>query len=84
MAGHSKWSNIKGRKNAQDAKRGKIFQKLSREIYVAAKSGGPDPDSNPSLRLALDKAKSANMPNILFSGQLKRQPQQVKAKTMMK
>ncbi|MBO0476523.1 YebC/PmpR family DNA-binding transcriptional regulator [Vagococcus sp. DIV0080] len=63
MAGHSKWNNIKQRKGAQDAKRGKIFQKLSREIYMAAKSGGPDPASNPSLRLVLDKAKSANMPN---------------------
>ena len=63
MAGHSKWNNIKQRKGAQDAKRGKIFQKISREIYMAAKSGGPDPSSNPSLRLVLDKAKSANMPN---------------------
>lgn len=72
MAGHSKWSNIKGRKNAQDAKRGKIFQKLSREIYVAAKSGGPDPDSNPSLRLALDKAKSANMPNDIVQRAIKK------------
>ncbi len=63
MAGHSKWNNIKGRKGAQDAKRGKIFQKLSREIYVAAKSGGSDPSVNPSLRLVLDKAKTANMPN---------------------
>ena len=62
MSGHSKWHNIQGRKNAQDAKRGKIFQKLSREIYMAAKSGGPDPSGNPSLRLVLDKAKSANMP----------------------
>lgn len=63
MAGHSKWNNIKQRKGAQDAKRGKIFQKLSREIYMAAKSGGSDPASNPSLRLVLDKAKAANMPN---------------------
>ncbi|MBP1047827.1 YebC/PmpR family DNA-binding transcriptional regulator [Enterococcus sp. BWM-S5] len=63
MAGHSKWKNIQGRKNAQDAKRGKIFQKLSREIYMAAKSGGIDPAMNPSLRLVIDKAKSANMPN---------------------
>ena len=63
MAGHSKWNNIKGRKGAQDAKRGKIFQKLTREIYMAAKSGGPDPTANPSLRLVLDKAKAANMPN---------------------
>ena len=56
-------NNIKGRKGAQDAKRGKIFQKLTREIYMAAKSGGPDPTANPSLRLVLDKAKAANMPN---------------------
>lgn len=63
MSGHSKWNNIQGRKNAQDAKRGKIFQKLSREIYMAAKSGGGDPDDNPSLRLVMDKAKAANMPN---------------------
>lgn len=63
MAGHSKWNNIKNRKGAQDAKRGKIFQKLSREIYMAAKEGGPDPEMNPSLRLAMDKAKSNNMPN---------------------
>lgn len=63
MAGHSKWNNIKQRKGAQDAKRGKIFQKLSREIYMAAKSGGPDTEMNPALRLAVDKAKSENMPN---------------------
>lgn len=63
MAGHSKWNNIKNRKGAQDAKRGKVFQKLSREIYMAAKSGGSDPTSNPSLRLVLDKARTANMPN---------------------
>ena len=62
MSGHSKWHNIQGRKNAQDAKRGKIFQKISREIYMAAKSGGPDPDSNPQLRLMMDKARAANMP----------------------
>lgn len=63
MSGHSKWNNIQGRKNAQDAKRGKIFQKLSREIYMAAKASGPDPDTNPALRLVMDKAKAANMPN---------------------
>lgn len=62
MSGHSKWHNIQGRKNAQDAKRGKIFQKLSREIYMAAKSGGPDPSGNPALRLVMDKARAANMP----------------------
>lgn len=63
MSGHSKWHNIHGRKNAQDAKRGKVFQKLSREIYMAAKAGGPDPSMNPALRLVVDKAKAANMPN---------------------
>lgn len=63
MSGHSKWSNIQGRKNAQDAKRGQIFQKISREIYMAVKSGGPDPSTNPQLRMMIDKAKSANMPN---------------------
>lgn len=72
MAGHSKWSNIKQRKGAQDAKRGKIFQKLSREIYVAAKSGGPDPDSNPGLRLALDKSKAANVPKDIIDRAIKK------------
>ncbi|MGD0959881.1 MAG: YebC/PmpR family DNA-binding transcriptional regulator [Methylomonas sp.] len=62
MAGHSKWANIKHRKNAQDAKRGKIFTKMIREISVAAKgSGGGDPAKNPSLRAAIDKALGANM-----------------------
>ncbi|MDP4550432.1 YebC/PmpR family DNA-binding transcriptional regulator [Alkalihalobacillus macyae] len=63
MAGHSKWKNIQRRKNAQDSKRGKVFMKLAKEIFVAARSGGGDPETNPSLRLAVDKAKSANMPN---------------------
>ncbi|MGM7702167.1 YebC/PmpR family DNA-binding transcriptional regulator [Pseudalkalibacillus sp. Hm43] len=63
MAGHSKWKNIQRRKNAQDAKRGKIFMKLAKDIYVAAKEGGGDPETNPSLRLVVDKAKAANMPN---------------------
>lgn len=63
MAGHSKWKNIQNRKGAQDAKRGKIFQKMSRELYVAAKSGGADPDMNPALRLAIEKSKSFNVPN---------------------
>ena len=71
MAGHSKWQNIQGRKNAQDAKRGKLFQKLSREIYVAAKEGD-DPEMNPALRLAMDKAKAANMPNDNIERAIKR------------
>ena len=61
MAGHSKWHNIQHRKGAQDAKRGKIFTKLIREITVAAKMGGEDTDANPRLRAAIDKALSANM-----------------------
>ena len=62
MAGHSKWANIQHRKNAQDKKRGKIFTRLNREITVAAREGGGDPDINPRLRLAIDKANAANMP----------------------
>ena len=61
MAGHSKWANIRHRKGAQDAKRGKIFSKLIREITVAAKMGGGDPAANPRLRTAIDKALSQNM-----------------------
>ena len=61
MAGHSKWANIKHRKAAQDAKRGKIFTKLIRELTVAAREGGSDADSNPRLRAAIDKALSNNM-----------------------
>lgn len=62
MAGHSKWSNIKHRKGAQDAKRGKLFTKLGKELTIAAKEAGGDPNFNPRLRLAIDKAKAANMP----------------------
>lgn len=62
MAGHSKWANIKHRKAAQDAKKGKVFTKIARELTVAAKQGGGDPDANSRLRLALDKARAANMP----------------------
>lgn len=61
MAGHSKWANIRHRKGAQDAKRGKIFTKLIREITVAAKTSGADPSSNPRLRTAIDKALGQNM-----------------------
>ncbi|HXR58060.1 MAG TPA: YebC/PmpR family DNA-binding transcriptional regulator [Burkholderiales bacterium] len=61
MAGHSKWANIKHRKAAADAKKGKVFTRVIKEITVAAKLGGGDPHSNPRLRLALDKAREANM-----------------------
>lgn len=62
MSGHSKWHNIKRKKGKEDAKRSKIFSKMSRLISVAARDGGGDPDSNPTLRLAIQKAKDANMP----------------------
>ncbi len=63
MSGHSKWSTIKRKKGKTDAVRGKLFSKISKELASAAKVGGPDPDANPRLRLAVDKAKQANMPN---------------------
>lgn len=62
MAGHSKWANIQHRKGRQDEKRGKIWTRIIREIMVAARNGGGDADANPRLRLAIDKAKAANMP----------------------
>ena len=62
MAGHSKWANIQHRKGRQDEKRGKIWTRVIREIMVAARQGGGDPSANPRLRLAIDKAKAANMP----------------------
>ncbi|MBO8128691.1 MAG: YebC/PmpR family DNA-binding transcriptional regulator [Peptococcaceae bacterium] len=63
MAGHSKWANIKRRKASVDAKRGQIFTKISREIVVAARQGGGDPDANPRLKAAIQRAKEANIPN---------------------
>lgn len=63
MAGHSKWANIKHRKTKQDAQKGKIFTKLAREIIVAAREGGGDPAGNFRLRIAIEKAKEANLPN---------------------
>jgi YebC/PmpR family DNA-binding regulatory protein len=62
MSGHSKWSTIKRRKGAQDAKRGKLFTKVIKEITIAAREGGGDPDGNPRLRRAVDLARSVNMP----------------------
>ena len=72
MAGHSKWANIQHRKNAQDAKRGKIFTKLIREISVAARMGGGDPSANPRLRSAVDKALSANMAKDVIERAIKK------------
>ncbi|EKB56112.1 YebC/PmpR family DNA-binding transcriptional regulator [Facklamia hominis] len=62
MSGHNKWSKIKNKKGAEDAKKGAIFGKLSKEIFQAAKNGGGDPDMNANLRTVLDKARAANMP----------------------
>ena len=72
MAGHSKWANIKHKKAAQDAKRGKVFTRLIKEITVAARLGGGDPDSNPRLRLAMDKAYDQNMPKDNIERAIKR------------
>ncbi len=72
MAGHSKWANIKHRKGAQDAKRGKVFTKLIKEITIAAKIGGGDIDGNPRLRAAVDKAKSENMPKDTIERAIKK------------
>ena len=72
MAGHSKWANIRFRKGAQDAKRGKLFTKLIREITVAARMGGGDPDSNPRLRTAIDKGLANNMKKDTIENAIKR------------
>lgn len=72
MAGHSKWANIRHRKGAQDAKRGKLFTRLIREITIAARLGGSDPGSNPRLRAAMDKALGNNMPKDTVERAIKR------------
>ena len=72
MAGHSKWANIQHRKGRQDAKRGKIFTRLIKEITVAARMGGGDPDMNPRLRLAVDRATDQNMPKDNIERAIKR------------
>ncbi len=72
MSGHSKWSNIKHKKGAADAQRGKIFTKLGREIQIAVKNGGPDPATNSQLKDAIAKAKSSNMPNDNINRSIKK------------
>lgn len=72
MAGHSKWANIQHRKGAQDAKRGKLFTKLIREVTIAARLGGADPNANSRLRLAMDKALSGNVPKDTIERAIKR------------
>lgn len=72
MAGHSKWNNIKRKKGKEDAKRAQVFTKLGRYIMVAAREGGPDPEFNPALQAAIDKAKAENMPNDNIDRAIKR------------
>lgn len=72
MSGHSKWATIKRKKGALDAKRGKLFTKIGRELVVAVKEGGPDPDSNSKLRDAIAKAKANNMPNDTIQRSIKK------------
>ena len=72
MAGHSKWANIQHRKGKVDAQRGKIFTRINRELAVAARQGGSDPDANPRLRLAIDKANAANMPKDTMERAIKK------------
>ena len=72
MSGHSKWSTIKRKKGAIDAKRGKIFTKIIKEIIIAAKEGGSDPESNARLRLAIQNAKGANMPKDNIESAIKK------------
>lgn len=72
MSGHSKWANIKNRKEKQDAQRGKAFTRVTREIMIAAREGGPDPASNFRLRMAIEKAKEVNMPNDNIQRAIKR------------
>ena len=72
MSGHSKWATIKRKKGAIDAKRGKLFTKIGRELMVAVKEGGPDPDSNSKLRDAIAKAKANNMPNDTIQRSIKK------------
>lgn len=72
MAGHSKWANIKHRKGKSDAKKGKIFSRIAKEIISAVKLGGPDPKSNPRLRLALLKARASSVPNDIIERNVKK------------
>lgn len=72
MAGHSKWANIKHRKGKADAKKGKVFSRLAKEIISAVKLGGPDPKANPRLRLAMTKAREANLPNEIIDRNIKK------------
>jgi len=74
MSGHNKWSSIKHKKAKEDAKRGKVFTKIIREIIVAARDGGGDPEMNPALRNAVNKATSENMPKDNIERAIKKEP----------
>ena len=82
MSGHSKWHNIQNKKGKADAKRGKIFTKIGRELMIAVKNGGPDPDNNPKLRDAIAKAKAANMPNDTVQRSIKKASGELEQLTM--
>ena len=84
MSGHSKWSTIKRKKGAADAKRGKMFTKLIKEITIAARENGGDPGANPRLRLAIDNAKAANMPADNIERAIKKQPVNLTASPITK
>ncbi|MGI2336331.1 MAG: YebC/PmpR family DNA-binding transcriptional regulator [Dehalogenimonas sp.] len=83
MSGHSKWATIKHQKGAADAKRGQLFTKLSREIILASKEGGPDPDMNARLRLAIQKAKDARMPSDNIERAIKKGSGQLEGETLL-
>ncbi len=72
MAGHSKWNNIKNKKGKEDAKRAKVFTKMARNISVAVREGGPDPEFNPALKMAIERAKAENLPNDNIERAIKR------------
>lgn len=82
MSGHSKWHNIKRKKEANDAKKGKIFSKMSNLITIAAKQGGGDPDKNPSLRLLVEKAKTEKMPKDNIDRAIKKGTGELKGATL--
>jgi YebC/PmpR family DNA-binding regulatory protein len=83
MSGHSKWSTIKHKKAATDAKRGKLFTRLAREVAIAAREGGGNPDTNFNLRLAVDKAKAANMPKDNIERAIKRGTGELKGEDLV-
>ncbi|MGH8271557.1 MAG: YebC/PmpR family DNA-binding transcriptional regulator [Gammaproteobacteria bacterium] len=82
MAGHSKWANIQHRKNAQDARRGRVFTRLVREVSTAARVGGGDADSNPRLRLAIERANAANVPKDNLERAIKRATGEAEGQTI--